>query len=939
VASTNIFGLASGDRPLGSHFLHASVVLLDNEFLSTILVESESAVLYKRELRFGTREEAETDLYAQLHFMQDATLEDLRQITADNYDEPFDWREHRTISAQIATQQVTLNQLVGRMEESELLYEYVGLIDMDKPLTVITLSKAQIGNLRAPDGSTIIQAYKTALRSQRKLVEQYSKQNLANEVIVVSGGELVDGYHRAMAAFITGQPLKAVDLDELSVEGASEEGEFDTHEPTSIGDVNPKLHYLSQRTAGVLEHYSRQPNLREIDPKFHGQGIPGAESRRKKNDPATWVDRAYFYEGGSKPEPDLEGTNRYTAQLPPDARIYDIGADPDKIIDRSLNPSGHGVDLSLLEKNVKDAGYFGFKNSKSSMPYAVGVFYSLPVTRGQESEAQSRYMGELILTTIFVKRAGSTENYLQSLGVQPDVIQFVSSQPPDTAKKLVNEVRKNNALTVDQLQQLAQGLASKQKYEPTQRELALANRYEEVPGMSDWVLIQFKKHRVKRRSPVGGTPPTFPQYEFTYNWLKIQQLGYLSPDESAAAIVDELDSIKDWVRATQPQLASFDLLSAKTASDKWHLEQSQQGKGQGYQENNVVHTFKNGWTIQLVRSENDLKVEGNLMGHCVGSYCNYVTMGDSIIYSLRDPQNAPHATIEVKGDIENEPEENDPYPYYSEQRPESHGPVSGQWEIVQIQGKQNQQPIPEYKAMIKEWFTGIGPENISMGQEDTDLYSRLYSAEPQEFADMIDAAANLEEVNDYGVPIPPERWDARTMENLYEQIIEMIQKQYRREHSYIPRQMGPIASALADLAWNADMKEVQGDISKWSIDAGETTPERIMEIFTKARSSMSGIHREMDKHQEEFDRWDFDPGFRVEEFDDEDKFYEAESEARDQAYGEWLSGGFDMAINRRWQERVQQAGGKYPWDILKERLTPKKQTRKKRNAETETAAA
>src|SRR5437667_6864302 len=231
---------------------------------------------------------------------------------------------------------------------------------------------------------------------------------------------------------------------------------------------------------------------------------------------------------------------------------------------------------------------------------------------------QNAYLGELLLTTVFVKLAGSTENYLQSLGVQADVIQFVSGQPPEVAKRLVNELRKNNQATMQQLQEMAQGLAKKQKYEPTQRELALANRWEGTPGLSQWVLLQTKKYR-KKKIPhadpnlLAGAMRNFPPYEFEYAWPEgtLQHaLVNRAPGWSLSYIQPAFEEISDWINSTGAQIASFDLPAAIAASNKWHEEQAAQGAGQGYQEKNVVFTLKNGWTIQQVRTENDLKVEG-----------------------------------------------------------------------------------------------------------------------------------------------------------------------------------------------------------------------------------------------------------------------------------------------------------------------------------------
>ena len=67
------------------------------------------------------------------------------------------------------------------------------------------------------------------------------------------------------------------------------------------------------------------------------------------------------------------------------------------------------------------------------------------------------------------------------------------------------------------------------------------------------------------------------------------------------------------------------------------------------------------------------------MGHCVGGYCNEVRKKATYIFSLRDKKNEPHVTIEIE-------------------------PDNGKYNVIQIQGKQNSEPSPEYKEMVKEFF-------------------------------------------------------------------------------------------------------------------------------------------------------------------------------------------------------------------------------------------
>lgn len=87
-----------------------------------------------------------------------------------------------------------------------------------------------------------------------------------------------------------------------------------------------------------------------------------------------------------------------------------------------------------------------------------------------------------------------------------------------------------------------------------------------------------------------------------------------------------------------------------------------------------------------------LKYEGDVMGHCVGGYCDEVLSGNSRIFSLRDAKGVPHVTIEVapEGRASNAwvPEGEEPSALPS---------------IVQIKGKQNRAPNPEYQPFVQDF--------------------------------------------------------------------------------------------------------------------------------------------------------------------------------------------------------------------------------------------
>jgi len=94
---------------------------------------------------------------------------------------------------------------------------------------------------------------------------------------------------------------------------------------------------------------------------------------------------------------------------------------------------------------------------------------------------------------------------------------------------------------------------------------------------------------------------------------------------------------------------------------------------------------------------NDLDIEGCAMGHCVGGYCDVVSSGEIIVYSLRSPGNKPHATIDV-GASNNK--------------------------VYQIKGRQNDPPIEKYRPMIKQWL-----QASELDHKDSPDYFNILSIE------------------------------------------------------------------------------------------------------------------------------------------------------------------------------------------------------------------
>ena len=137
--------------------------------------------------------------------------------------------------------------------------------------------------------------------------------------------------------------------------------------------------------------------------------------------------------------------------------------------------------------------------------------------------------------------------------------------------------------------------------------------------------------------------------------------------------------ITDYLNGAQEipeNIWSMDFDQVFKLSEEWHEQfKGNEDNAGPYETKDVVYDFGNGFTIVKVPPE-DLETEGDNMQHCVGGYCDSVASGGVIIYSLRNPRNKPHATIEV----------------------------DKRGRVAQIKGKQNEPPVPKYRPMIKQWL-------------------------------------------------------------------------------------------------------------------------------------------------------------------------------------------------------------------------------------------
>jgi 2'-5' RNA ligase len=180
--------------------------------------------------------------------------------------------------------------------------------------------------------------------------------------------------------------------------------------------------------------------------------------------------------------------------------------------------------------------------------------------------------------------------------------------------------------------------------------------------------------------------------------------GWIGPE----GYVLDLGHIADWFESNSPTRRGTDImqLDINALGDKieaWDEELAAEMDQQRQMQGTVMHDFGDGWTVRRVDDAAQANDEGSAMGHCVGGYGHDIRSGNVGIFSLRDPQNQPHATVEI--------------------RPNSHDdkglalPDNGK--VHQIQGKQNSEPNEEYRSRLSNWFDAMGPARPSANAEPT----------------------------------------------------------------------------------------------------------------------------------------------------------------------------------------------------------------------------
>ena len=122
-------------------------------------------------------------------------------------------------------------------------------------------------------------------------------------------------------------------------------------------------------------------------------------------------------------------------------------------------------------------------------------------------------------------------------------------------------------------------------------------------------------------------------------------------DKSGPEYQDRLDNLEDKLADYQKRIEdseNSDLNTLDATGIAHEVQQQAWARRLAKDGGKVIHTFPDGKTVRWIDSEEVARLEGEIMGHCMGQqYASRCADGSSVNLSIRDKKGMPHATFEV----------------------------------------------------------------------------------------------------------------------------------------------------------------------------------------------------------------------------------------------------------------------------------------------------
>lgn len=411
--------------------------------------------------------------------------------------------------------------------------------------------------------------------------------------------------------------------------------------------------------------------------------------------------------------------------------------------------------------------------------------------------------------------------YLQNIGVPNEtalpILEYLLSLEGDERKQAVRSIRQNPNMTLEELKNAKTGKAAHLENQNVPQSV-IDYAFEINKKYSVWISREImkwlktidaigKKTELAKQDPnpdaieqmwaddlskidpysQKATSELYRYYQFLQSGGDLAQIVYKMANR------ERWKYIFDWAEQTNPNIMNMNLLEADEASVQWHRELAQKEVDESlkYKSHDVVFTFPDGWEIIKLQA-GDCTPEGEKMGHCSKGYSDEVGRGNTEIYSLRDPKNEPHVTLEMS-------------------IPQTDSGIK--IKIEQIQGKGNEEPIDEYKALIKQWFESLKQQGYAFEE-----------IEPDESIDVSNFMEYSDKYDDYGIPFSMYGIGGSSVNYL-----DNLKDAYRSNY------------------FEAPAIEAIDNLIAFALKTGETTPEEI-ETFEVATYSFAEWARD------EFDR-------------------------------------------------------------------------------------
>jgi hypothetical protein len=287
-------------------------------------------------------------------------------------------------------------------------------------------------------------------------------------------------------------------------------------------------------------------------------------------------------------------------------------------------------------------------------------------------------------------------------GISQDIADYVNNlEDKSLAGKLIGYIKQTPGVTLDLVIARSEKLGGKGIYSP--HELKFVEIYQEP--YRTWLLVQLKKHRYKKQPEVNIYTYLFPELDNRQDYLLYGYNNIATTSDLADYLRDKWRNIFDWLNAEHIDIQNYTWEEAIDAQEVWHesceIQSGEIGEYLPLKPEDIDAELSDGYKMVKLTQELDFYTEGILMGNCLRKdrsgpdYFKRYQNKEYEVYSLRDTYNKPHATIGIKGD--------------------------DLLEVEQIFGKNNADPLPKYKKLLKEWFTDYKSDAYKLDEDQESI--------------------------------------------------------------------------------------------------------------------------------------------------------------------------------------------------------------------------